>query len=326
MDFVVTWVDDNDPEWRREFDYYRKQTINDTREVRFRNWENFNYWFRGVEKFAPWIEKIHFITWGHIPSWLNLSHPKLNVVFHEDFIPKKYLPTFNSRTIELNLHHIKELGEEYVLFNDDVFLINNVSEDMFFINGKPCDMPILTCVKPYEYSKSMLNNLIVVNKNFSKKNVIKDSSKLLNIKYGKANIKNLLINSLFPDFHTGFVNFHITQALLKSTLITIWSMEYESLHNSCKHTFRNPDTVNSYVQRYWQLASNNFEPAHLYKLGSQYTVNDKNITKISSVIKNQEMPILCINDSEYLENFETAIDEINSAFHIILPKKSSFEL
>ena len=35
IDFVVTWVDGNDPN------------------VRFRDWDNMQYWFRAVEKFAP---------------------------------------------------------------------------------------------------------------------------------------------------------------------------------------------------------------------------------------------------------------------------------
>lgn len=90
------------------------------------------YWFRGVEKFAPWVNRIYFVTWGHIPSWLNLSHPKLKVVRHEEFIPTDYLPTFSSHPIELNLHRIKGLSERFVYFNDDTFLIRPVLQEDFF--------------------------------------------------------------------------------------------------------------------------------------------------------------------------------------------------
>ncbi|MBQ6357217.1 MAG: capsule biosynthesis protein CapK, partial [Solobacterium sp.] len=38
---------------------------------RFKDWGLFKYWFRGVEKFAPWVNKIYFITWGHVPTWLD---------------------------------------------------------------------------------------------------------------------------------------------------------------------------------------------------------------------------------------------------------------
>lgn len=40
----------------------------DIREERYRDWDNLQYWFRGVEKFAPWVRKIHFVTWGHLRS------------------------------------------------------------------------------------------------------------------------------------------------------------------------------------------------------------------------------------------------------------------
>lgn len=65
------------------------------------------YWFRGVEKYAPWVHKIYFVTCGQKPDWLNENHDKLVLVNHEDYIPHEYLPTFSSHTIELNFHRIK---------------------------------------------------------------------------------------------------------------------------------------------------------------------------------------------------------------------------
>lgn len=98
------------------------------------------YWFRGVEKFAPWVNKIFFVTYGHMPKWLNIDHPKLVVVKHEDFIPSQYLPTFNSQLIEFNFCYIKDLSERFVYFNDDMFLLNDVSPERFFKDGLPCDL------------------------------------------------------------------------------------------------------------------------------------------------------------------------------------------
>ena len=59
-------------------------------------------------------------------EWLNTKHPKLNIVCHEDFIPQKFLPTFNSHTIEWNFHRIPGLTEQFVYFNDDMFLLKPV--------------------------------------------------------------------------------------------------------------------------------------------------------------------------------------------------------
>ena len=130
IDFVITWVDGNDPAWKRQRNLAAQASEQiqktDNRKERYRDWDNLQYWFRGVEQFAPWVRKVHFVTWGHIPDWLNIAHPKLNIVRHDEFIPKDFLPTFNSHTIEWNFHRIQGLSDNFVYFNDDMLLLNTV--------------------------------------------------------------------------------------------------------------------------------------------------------------------------------------------------------
>ena len=142
IDFVIPWVDDTDPVWRAKKAEYTgvKETEGNTC-VRYRDWDTLKYWFRGVEKFAPWVRYVHFVTDNQKPEWLNIEHPKLRWVKHTDFIPQEYLPTFNSHTIEFNLHRIPDLAEHFVYFNDDVFLIRETKEEDFFVDGIPCDIP-----------------------------------------------------------------------------------------------------------------------------------------------------------------------------------------
>ena len=102
VDFVILWVDGNDPEWQASKAKYTADKGQDASANRYREWENLKYWFRGVEKFAPWVNNVYFVTCGHYPEWLNLEHPKLRFVRHEDFIPKECLPTFSSRPIDMN--------------------------------------------------------------------------------------------------------------------------------------------------------------------------------------------------------------------------------
>lgn len=141
IDFVITWVDGSDEEWLKAKTMYTdNMNEKDQREnssVRFRDWSIFKYWFRAVEQYAPWVRKVYFVTWGHVPAWLDTSCEKLVIVKHTDFIPKEYLPTFNSLTIEANLFRIKGLSENFVYFNDDIFLNKAVTPDLFFINNKP---------------------------------------------------------------------------------------------------------------------------------------------------------------------------------------------
>ena len=174
IDFVITWVDGNDPDWQKQKMEYSMQPDlsqkQDDRKERYRDWDLLRYWFRGVERFAPWVRRIHFVTWGHLPSWLNKEHPKLNIVNHKDFIPEKYLPTFNSHAIEWNMHRIPGLAENFVYFNDDMFLIKKVRPEQYFKNDLPVDMLALQPdvantkdqVMPYIY----LNNTMLLAKYF----------------------------------------------------------------------------------------------------------------------------------------------------------------
>ncbi len=73
VDFVILWVDGNDPEWQASKAKYTADKGRDASANRYREWENLKYWFRGVEKFAPWVNNVYFVTCGHYPEWLNLS-------------------------------------------------------------------------------------------------------------------------------------------------------------------------------------------------------------------------------------------------------------
>ena len=56
IDFVVTWVDMDDPEWKKSF-AKAKGTIDNSQnqfsEARFRDYGFLKYWFRGVEGPPP---------------------------------------------------------------------------------------------------------------------------------------------------------------------------------------------------------------------------------------------------------------------------------
>ena len=183
IDFVITWVDEADPIWYKEkLETLKKQgkaaeEMIDNSTSRYRDWDILKYWFRGVEKFAPWVNQIHFVTYGHVPDWLNEKHSKLHIVKHEDFIPQEFRPTFSSHPIEWNFHRIEWLTENFVYFNDDMFLIKKVSPEDFFRDERPVDMLALQPdvanaddqIMPYIY----LNNAMVLAKYFDKRENMK---------------------------------------------------------------------------------------------------------------------------------------------------------
>ena len=50
IDFVLAWVDGADKEWLAERRKYNPAKGADNSAARYRDWENLQYWFRGVEK------------------------------------------------------------------------------------------------------------------------------------------------------------------------------------------------------------------------------------------------------------------------------------
>jgi hypothetical protein len=328
IDFVMIWVDGNDSEWKKERSLYDKNIKNseDNSEHRYRDWDNLQYWFRGVEKFCPWVNKIHFVTWGHIPKWLNINNPKINIVNHKDFIPEKYLPTFSSHTIELNLHRINGLSERFVYFNDDTFVLDNMKPQDFFKKDKPCDSGIMN-VHCYNMEDMVImapfRDIGIINHEFEMRKVIKSNiSGWFNYKYGINNIRNLILLGC-PRF-PGMLQQHLPTSYLKRTFIEVWNKYENILDETCKNKFRTMTDVNQWVFKEWQLAKGDFYPRSL-KIGR--SIAAYNIESANKCIRNQSVKMMCLNDTEMDYNrFKECVNIINDAFNSILKEKSSFEL
>ena len=323
IDIVILWVDGSDPKWLEEKNKYTD--IKDGGNInRFRDFDNLQYLFRGIEKYASWVNKIFFVTWGHIPTWLNVRNEKLKIVKHEDFIPKEYLPTFSSNVIEMNLHRIEELSSKFILFNDDLFILKELNEKDFFENDLPKDMYIEYIKKnPSKRHQIMKKNYLeIINKYFSKKEFIKNNIfKVFSIKYGLGNLKTLRYSGKkeFVDFYSE----HLSQAFLKSTFKEIWDKEGKRLDEACHNKFRADNDIGNPICRYWQLLSGNFIPSP--KLGRYYEI-DNNNDAIIKAIKNKKYKLICINDANVNVDFEKAKMEINNAFETVFKEKSNFEI
>ena len=118
MDVVITYVDGNDPCWKVDYEKFTEVPV---MAKRFRDWGTLRYLLRGIEKFMPFVGRVHLVV-SHktqVPVWSDTD--QLNIVLHEQIIPKEFLPTFNSTAIEMFLHRIPGLDEQYLYFNDDMF-------------------------------------------------------------------------------------------------------------------------------------------------------------------------------------------------------------
>ena len=329
IDFVIAWVDGNDENWLAEKAKYSPSTMADSAtSVRFRDWDNLQYWFRGVEKFAPWVNKIHFITWGHLPKWLDTSNPKLHIVNHKDYIPEKYLPTFSSHAIELNMHRIEGLSEHFVYFNDDMFITREVNETDFFKKGKPCDTFGLNCIYFGHDSAGHFNgsNMEIINTEFKdqKKAIMKrDFSKWFSMKNGfRKVVKTMFLVpwEWFPGFHYD----HLPSGFCRSTLEEVWAKYPDILDKTCMDKFRKEYHVNQWLFKYWQFCKGNYE-VRSDKFGECFHIEEKNFNDLCRAIETQKYQMICINDTPRTINFEDKKQKVNECFEKILPDKSKFE-
>lgn len=326
IDFVIPWVDGADPAWQAELRRFRPD-FNAEGSARYRDWGLLRYWFRGVETYAPWVHKIYFITWGHLPEWLDTTNEKLVIVNHRDYIPAEYLPTFNSNAIELNIHRIPGLGEQFVLFNDDMFLGRPVEPEDFFQGGKPRDAFILDAVyfAPTSVGGIIGSDLEIINKYFTPREQLRKLhlSQYLYPGYGLRNLYRNIVLRVWPWF-PGIYCEHITSSLLKSTLEEVWSREPEALDDACRHRFRTKAEVNQWLFKFWQLVQGNFVPRST-SFGRAFHLEGQINQELLAAIAGQKYGILCINDSERTENVEAQAEAIRRAFQQALPTPCSFE-
>lgn len=333
IDIVLPWVDGSDPEWQRVKAESQKKYCPEKEacsNIRFENWDNLQYWFRAVERFMPWVHKIFFITWGHLPAFLKTDHPKLEIVTHDDYLPAEYLPTFNSGAMEINVHRIKNLSENYIMFNDDFFPLQPIAEEYYFKDDMVCDeavenIIVTATMGPIANMARYLqvNHMIIINRHFKKRQVQeKHWDKWYCENYGDLleRTKSLQYWNDFPGFHDP----HMACALKKSVLQKIWELEEKDMNKASMGHFRSFSDINHYLIRYWQLCEGNFYPRRTE--GKMCIVNKDNYREYAEGIRAQKWQMVSLNEDCTEEEFVLIKKEINEALAALFPQKSSFEI
>lgn len=333
IDFVIPWVDGSDPEWRKRKAACTGTKMTDDREERYRDWDILRFWFRAVETFTPWVNHIWFICDQEPPAWLNRDNPKLRIIRHEEYIPPEYLPTFSSHTIEHNLHRIPGLSEQFVYFNDDMFLLKPLEPSFFFRKGLPRDQATLNPLMTAELKRQEkggiiftipLNNAEYLNRDYDFRACVKKHPiKWLTPRYGRSMIRNAIL-MIWPRF-VGFDEPHLPQAFLKTSFEKAWEQDGDILDATCRHAIRSDRDVNQWLIRYRQLAEGNFIPRKpIRKAVFQLEAEEE---PWREVIRGQQKPMICLNDGPLPdEAFRRKKEELQEAFRTILPEKSTFEI
>lgn len=331
IDIVIPWVDGADPDLlakRRMYQANEKGgdsiTAKLNTQYRYRDSGLLRYVFRSIDQFAPWVNKVFLITDNQWPEWLDYSNNRLVKVRHEDYIPSKWLPTFSSNPILLNLHRIPDLSDQFILFNDDTLINKPVKpKDFFADKNSVMDSAVYSVILSNEpFSHLLVNDTMVINKHFTKSSLIKKAPfKVFNLKYGKDLIRTIL--SLPWNAIPGFYNTHMPQAYFKRTFEKVWSLEGNALSTTSAHKFREPTDLTDWVFRYWQIQSNEFEPRSI-NFGQYYEQVMRQ--KITKDIDKSIHSLLCINDTQASEHESEVADSIIASLDRKFPDKCKFEI
>lgn len=323
IDFVITWVDDGDPEWqakRSKYDLKSKTVMNDG--LRYRDYGTLKYWFRSVEKFAPWVHKIYLVVDEQTPSWINLANDKIEIINHKDFIDDEFLPTFNSNAIELNITKIEGLSEKFVLFNDDTYLNDFVEEKNFFQNGLPVDVGTFQPTIPTtEFTHIVINDLLLINKWFNYRNILKKHwKKFFSPQYG---VRRLISAATTLPFNKiiGFYDEHLPVPYLKSVYNTVINRAADETRKTSLNKIRTSGDISHWLVRYYEFCTGTFFPR---RKGFGYFYELQEYDSFITDIKNSKSKVVCINDSS-TDKTEYGIEKLNKALEEKFPNKSSFE-
>lgn len=298
IDFVFPYVDCTDSKWQMIYrQYCDDHGINKPLEKeRFRSWDLLRYYFRGIDKYMPFIRNVYMIVSNteQVPKWLDRS--KVKIILHKDIIPKEYLPTFSSPCIEMFLGQIEGLSEKFIYGNDDIFTIGPTMPDDFFTAD--------------DKVKVRLNQRNLNNNHSNFEQTVYKEYKMIAKYYGKSDDT---FNYEKPSH--GFF------PMLKSQVLSAQHKFKAEIERSI-NAFRTCEDINQYLYTYEAKFNNKLVhggPTFVY-IG-----NERSLAKAVNSIENHKYQTICINDAVW-PNFDHDKYEIKKAFSKIFPATCRFEL
>lgn len=94
----------------------------------------------------------------------------------------------------------------------------------------------------------------------------------------------------------GFTYRHTEQPFLKSVFEEIWEKEPVMLDKSCTK-FRTAESLTPYFVRYWQFASNRFEPFRPSGEFQGFSIREDTLNRILQALRNDKILSICLNDN-----------------------------
>jgi hypothetical protein len=242
IDIVIAWVDGADPVLQQKrLSYlkpYKSFSHPGAAQTRFHSLNEVTYCVLSILKFSSFVRNIFIVTDQQDPQIdqvVNRYFPErykdIRIVDHREIFEgfEQFLPTFNSICISNMLWRIKGLSDQFVYFNDDIFLLRPMSPSDWFVNGRPV-LRGKWRVAPYE--RLLWDELKEKFKHLfsSKKNMERSASFQVN-QWNAARS----LEFQWKYFRSG----HTPLALHKPTLENYFNTNPEILKNNISFRFRN---------------------------------------------------------------------------------------
>ena len=225
IDAVITWVDGSDEDYKKKIENHLTTSTNYKKQYLQAN--EIEYCVKSILKFAPFVRRIFIVTDSQKPSFSGLKDlivsKKVKVVDHKEIFKgyEKYLPTFNIRSIDAVLHRIEDLSEMFVYFNDDVFLINKIREEDWFVENKVVLMG--------KWAKSYsINPIKILSGKFKKVFGLRPS-------FNASQSKAANISGFKKEY---FKSYHTARPQIKSLIKEFYHKNPGSLIDQIKYRFR----------------------------------------------------------------------------------------
>lgn len=292
MDAVITYVNGLDPVWRES---YEKYAGSPAVVKHYRDWGTLKYLLRGIEEHMPFIRNVYLVVSGEsqVPEWADRE--RLRIVLHEDIIPHGFLPVFNSTAIEMFLHRIEGLDEEYLYFNDDMFPVTDCCAEDFFRDGKAA----IRFTRHF-YSCGMY------------KRHVRNADELARKALGLAPSRTFIR----PQ--------HTCYPVLKSEAEAVFSKVEKDIMASVTKV-RSGINCNGYIFQDYLYYKDKTIPVKAY--GKYFSLALSPVGRICSYIASPKRRFVCINDVNIGDElFRKYRERLTAAFEKKFPKKSVFEL
>lgn len=266
VDAVITWVNGNDKNWQEKINAYSESKIDFSSKNHLKRYNSIgeiDIAIKSIIRFAPFIKNIFLVTDEQSPESFDsiklLAQKKginLELVDHKIIFRgfEEYLPTFNSCSIISMLFKIPDLSEHFIIFNDDTFLMKEVSVSDFFIHGEPI---IRGQWQPFNEDRTL-------------RQTYRKALTFLGIpiKKDKISFKKLQQNSARLALMDKYVRrFHTPVSVRRSTLTKFFEKD-TILRENIQHRFRNENQfLLSSLSEHLEIKNNTYH----YRNDSQLT-------------------------------------------------------